>query len=119
VNHAPKPSECPHHTCHPRGNRPIFRAKRTLAKRYGVSAETIRKWRKRGASECQDRSARPHHLPWKATEEERAVVCAVRQSTNFPLDDLTFVITNFLPHLNRDSIWPERVNDSETASLRD
>jgi hypothetical protein len=33
------------------------------------------------------------------------VVCAVRQSTNFPLDDLTFVIMNFLPHLNRDSIW--------------
>jgi hypothetical protein len=32
------------------------------------------------------------------------VVCAVRQSTNFPLDDLTFVM-NFLPHLNRDSIW--------------
>ena len=77
----------------------------TLAKRYGVSAETIRKWRKRGASECQDRSARPHRLPWKATDEERTVVCALRQSTNFPLDDLTFVVTHFLPHLNRDSIW--------------
>jgi len=88
----------------------------TLAKRYGVSAETIRKWRKRGASECQDRSARPHRLPWKATEEERAVVCAVRQSTNFPLDDLTFVIVNFLPHLNRDSIW--RILRSEGLSRR-
>jgi transposase len=81
----------------------------TLAKRYGVSAETIRKWRKRGASECQDRSARPHRLPWKATEEERAVVCAVRQST-------TFVIINFLPHLNRDSIW--RILRSEGLSRR-
>jgi len=43
-----------------------------LAKRYGVSTETIRKWRKRGAADCQDHSSRPHKLPWKATEEERA-----------------------------------------------
>ena len=50
-----------------------------LAKRYAVSAETVRKRRKRGISDCLDRSARPHHLPWKATDEERAVVCALRQ----------------------------------------
>ena len=55
-----------------------------VAQRYGVSAETIRKWRKRGAADCLDRSARPHQLPWKATEEERAIVCAVRRATNFP-----------------------------------
>ena len=47
-----------------------------LARRYGVSTETIRKWRKRGASDCRDRSARPHTLPWKATNEERATVRA-------------------------------------------
>ena len=76
-----------------------------LAQRYGVSTETIRKWRKRGASDCLDRSAKPHRLPWKTTEEERAVVCALRQATNFALDDLTFVVCHFLPHLNRDSIW--------------
>src|ERR1700759_676319 len=76
-----------------------------LAQRYGVSTETIRKWRKRGVADCQDHSARPHQLPWKATKEERAIVCTLRRVTNFALDDLTFVITHFLPHLNRDSIW--------------
>ena len=76
-----------------------------LAQRYGVSPETIRKWRKRGADACQDRSSRPHTLPWKATEEERAIVCALRRATGFPLDDLTFVVRHFLPHLNRDSIY--------------
>jgi transposase InsO family protein len=76
-----------------------------LAERYGVSAETIRKWRKRGAAACQDRSSRPHRLPWKATEEERAVVCALRRATGFPLDDLTFILTHFLPHLNRDAVY--------------
>ena len=76
-----------------------------LAQRYGVSTETIRKWRKRGAADCQDHSSRPHKLPWKATEEERAIVCALRRATGFPLDDLTFVVTHFLPHLNRHAIY--------------
>src|SRR3954464_575580 len=76
-----------------------------LAQRYGVSTETIRKWRKRGAADCLDHAARPHQLPWKATEAERTIVCTLRRITNFALDDLTFVVTHFLPHLNRDSIW--------------
>ena len=59
-----------------------------LAQRCRVSAETIRKWRKRGPPDCQDRSARPHKLPWKASKEERAMVCALRRATGFPLDDL-------------------------------
>src|SRR3978361_594366 len=74
-----------------------------LAKRYGVSAETIPKWPKRGPGDCQDRSARPHKLPWKASDEERAIVCALRRATGFPLDDLTFVLSHFLPHLKRDN----------------
>ena len=76
-----------------------------LARRYGISDETVRKWRKRGPDACQDRSSRPRRLAWKATEEERAVVCQLRRSTGFGLDDLTFVVRHFLPHLNRDCIW--------------
>jgi transposase InsO family protein len=76
-----------------------------LAERYGVSTETVRKWRKRGPAECKDRSSRPHKLPWKASEEERAVVCALRRATGFPLDDLTFVVAHFLPHLDRDNVY--------------
>jgi transposase InsO family protein len=76
-----------------------------LAERYGVSAETIRKWRQRGPAECRDRSSRPHKLPWKASEEERAVVCELRRATGFPLDDLTFVVRHFLPHLDRDNVY--------------
>src|ERR671932_248366 len=87
-----------------------------LAKRFGVSTETIRKWRRRGPEDCLDHSARPHRLPWKATEEERAVVCALRRATNFALDDLTFVVAHFLPHLNRDSVW--RILRAEGLSRR-
>ena len=87
-----------------------------LARRFGVSAETVRKWRKRGPGDCLDHSARPHRLPWKATEEERAVVCALRRATGFALDDLTFVVSHFLPHLNRDSVW--RILRAEGLSRR-
>ena len=76
-----------------------------LAERYGVSTETVRKWRKRGPEGCLDRSSRPRKLPWKASEEERAVVCALRRATGFPLDDLTFVVRHFLPHLDRDNVY--------------
>src|ERR671933_2648413 len=76
-----------------------------LAKRYGVSTETVRKWRKRGPAECRDRSSRPRRLPWKASEEERAVVCELRRATGLPLDDLTFVVRHFLPHLDRDNVY--------------
>jgi transposase InsO family protein len=74
------------------------------ARRYGVSTETIRKGRQRGPADCRDRSARPHKLAWKASEEERAIVCALRRATGFPLDDLTFGVAHFLPHLNRDAV---------------
>jgi len=76
-----------------------------LAKRYGVSTETVRKWRKRGPAECRDRCSRPHKLPWKASEEERAVVWELRRATGFPLDDLAFVVRHFLPHLDRDNVY--------------
>src|SRR5215213_2698570 len=76
-----------------------------LARSDGVSTETIRKWRKRGPKDRLDHSARPHRLPWRATEEERAIVCTVRRATRFALDDLTFALRHFLPHLNRHSVW--------------
>jgi transposase-like protein len=31
-----------------------------LAERYGVSAETVRKWRRRGPEDCRDHSSRPN-----------------------------------------------------------
>jgi transposase InsO family protein/transposase-like protein len=87
-----------------------------LAQRYGVSPETIRKWRRRGPKDCLDHSARPHKLPWKASAEERAVVCELRKATGFPLDDLTFVVRHFLPHLDRDNVY--RILKAEGLSRR-
>src|SRR3954451_17114928 len=87
-----------------------------LAARFGVSTETVREWRKRGAADCRDRPSRPRKLPWKASEEERAVVCALRRATAFPLDDLTFVVRHFLPQLGRDNVY--RILKAEGLSRR-
>ncbi|MCG4255125.1 IS481 family transposase [Acetobacter senegalensis] len=102
------------HQIHPQARTtPVVRAEivrstegtSVLARRFGISDETVRKWRKRGVEGCTDRSSRPRSLAWKTTEEERAIVCHIRRATEFGLDDLTFVLRHFLPHLNRDSVW--------------
>jgi hypothetical protein len=76
-----------------------------LARRHGSAPRPSAQWRRRGAADCRDRSSRPRKLPWKASEEERAVVCELRRATGFPLDDLTFVVAHFLPHLDRDNVY--------------
>jgi transposase InsO family protein len=76
-----------------------------LAQRYGISTETVRNWRRRGPGGCADHSSRPRRLRWRATPDERRIVCLLRRETRFPLDDLTAVVRHFLPHLSRDAIY--------------
>ncbi|AOF94605.1 helix-turn-helix domain protein (plasmid) [Sphingobium sp. RAC03] len=52
-----------------------------VAKRYGISDETVRKWRRRGEQAVQDRSSRPKRLAWRMNEEERAIIYPVRRAT--------------------------------------
>jgi hypothetical protein len=64
-----------------------------------VRIEIARKWRKRrGAGDHLDRSARLPKLPWRATDDERAIVCAVRRATRFALGDPTFALRHLFPH---------------------
>ena len=71
----------------------------------GSSEGRTAPWRRRGTEDCRDHSSRPTHLRWRATDEERAIVCHLRPMTSFTLDDLTFTLRHSLPHLNRDSIY--------------
>jgi transposase-like protein len=47
-----------------------------LAQRYGVSPETIRKWRRRGPKDCLDHSARPHNTSGPDFRPARLVIPA-------------------------------------------
>ena len=89
---------------------------RVLAARYGVSAETIRKWQRRGESDCQDHSTRPHRLPTKTGPAQRIAICALQRRLNFPLDDLAGLLAPVLPEINRYSLW--RILRSEGLGRR-
>src|SRR5829696_3919071 len=99
------PPERPHHARRPDRDRPLRRAHG----RAGPALRRLDRDHSQGAPARARRLPGPlrasHKLPWKASEEERAIVCALRRSTGFPLDDLTFVVTHFLPHLNRDVVY--------------
>ena len=45
-----------------------------LARRYGVSTETLRIWRQRGPRPAGTARRGPPKLPWTASEEERAIL---------------------------------------------
>src|SRR3954464_11289412 len=87
---APVTQVCKDHANqHPGIWRPLVHTSRVESRAIRLTATygRLSKWRQRGVEGCFDHSARPRQLPWKATEEERAVVCALRRSTNFARDD--------------------------------
>ena len=74
-----------------------------LARRYGVTAPTVRKWRKRDST--ADRSHRPHTLHTTLTPAQEAVAMAVRETLWLPLDDLLAVVREFLnPAVSRSGL---------------
>ena len=65
-----------------------------LARRYGITAPTVRKWRSREST--ADRSHRPNTLHCTLTPAQEAVAMAIRETLWLPLDDLLVVVREFL-----------------------
>lgn len=75
-----------------------------LARRYGITRATVRKWRRR-RTEVEDRSHRPQTLHTTLTPEQEAIVVQVREVALLSLDDLLIVAREFLnPDLTRASL---------------
>ncbi len=75
----------------------------TLARRYGVTAPTVRKWR--GRESTADRSHRPDTLHCTLTPAQEAVAVAIRSTLWLPLDDLLVVVREFLnPAVSRSGL---------------
>lgn len=71
-----------------------------VAERYGISEQTVWKWRKRDS--VHDRSHTPHRLQTTLTPAQEAVAVALRKSLLLPLDDLLSVVREFLnPNVSR------------------
>ncbi len=65
-----------------------------LAERFGITEQTVYKWRKRDSVE--DRSHTPHRLQTMLTPAQEAVAVALRKTLLVSLDDLLAVVREFL-----------------------
>jgi transposase-like protein len=71
-----------------------------VAERYGLSEQTVWKWRKRDS--VQDRSHTAHRLQTTLTPAQEAVTVALRKTLLVSLDDLLAVVREFLnPDVSR------------------
>ena len=74
-----------------------------VAERYGISEQTVWKWRKRDS--VQDRSHTAHRLRTTLTPAQEAVAVELRKTLLLPLDDLLAVVREFLnPHVSRSGL---------------
>lgn len=74
-----------------------------VAERYGVSEQTVWKWRKRES--VHDLSHTPHRLQTTLSPAQEAVAVALRTTLLLPLDDLLAVVREFLnPDVSRSGL---------------
>lgn len=93
-----------------------------LARRFGVSETTIRRWRKRAAGEVHDRAHTRHDLGQATTPEDERIIVELRTRAGLSLDDITEVMGRCLhPGLSRGSVWRalRRAGLSGRAARRD
>ncbi len=74
-----------------------------LARKYGLTKDTVRKWQRRNSVE--DRSHRPNTLKTTLSPLEEEVVIALRKTLLLPLDDLLVITREFInPDVSRSGI---------------
>ena len=74
-----------------------------VAERYGISEQTVWKWRKRDS--VHDRSHTAHRLQSTLTPAQEAVAVSLRTTLLLPLDDLLCLVREFLnPNVSRSGL---------------
>jgi transposase-like protein len=77
-----------------------------LARRFGVSETTIRRWRGRPQGEVEDRSHVRHRLGQATTPEDEAIIAELRLRAGLGVDDIAEVMNRCVhPGLSRGSVW--------------
>lgn len=90
-----------------------------VAERYGISEQTVWKWRKRDS--VHDRSHTPHRLQTTLTPAQEAVAVALRKALLLPLDDLLAAVREFLnPNMSRSGLdrWLRRPGAGNLRKLK-
>ncbi len=69
------------------------------AQKFNVHINTIYKWRRRSEDDLLDRSHRTTVISFKLNEFERQLICEVRKTTLFSVDDLVQILKPFIPQI--------------------
>jgi transposase-like protein len=88
-----------------------------LAEQYGITEQTVWKWRKRDS--VNDRSHTAHRLQTTLTPAQEAVAVALRKTLLVSLDDLLAVVREFLnPNVSRSGL-DRCLRRHDVGNLRD
>ncbi|CAK8713441.1 Transposase [Candidatus Electronema halotolerans] len=78
-------------------------SERKLAAKYGISRDTVRKWKH--LETVEDYSHTPHNLNTSLTSFQEAIVIELRTSLLLPIDDLLVVVRKLLcPKMSRSAL---------------
>jgi transposase-like protein len=73
------------------------------AKRFGVSAQTVSKWKNRDFT--SDLSSRPHNINYALSELEEALIINLRSVTWVPIDEIYESLSEYNPDISRSAIY--------------
>jgi len=68
-----------------------------LAKQYGISENTARRWK--GRASAEDISSRPHKLNTALTKEQEELICFERKQFKKTIEDIFFTLEDQIPNL--------------------
>lgn len=76
---------------------------KVLAEKYGISENTVGKWKKR--EKLYDAISRPHSIHYALTSLEKELVKSVRRTSWLPLDEVTEIIRQIKPTATRSAVY--------------
>jgi len=84
----------------------------SLAQKYHLSWQTVKKWRKR--ENVEDKSSRPHKLRISLTQEQEDLILFERKKFKKTVEEIFFSVEGIIPN-----IYPSKFTDawSDTACL--
>ncbi len=69
----------------------------TLAKKYGISQDTARKWK--NTASIEDKSSRPYKLNTTLTEQQEELICFERKQFKKTIEEIFFTLEDKIPNL--------------------
>ena len=80
-----------------------------LSTQYSVSTKTITKWKRR--KDFQDKRSRPSKVAYALDQAEQSIVCWLRKTTYWPLDEVVACIFGEKAYSKRSSVYKTQIRN--------